>query len=145
MNTRRKQHHRGMTLIEIVVVIAIISLLSGAIAVSAMEIYRGAKRKAAVTEVHTLGTALDAYAMKKGKYPTVAQGLQALADERLIKELHPDPWGNDYVYSFEKGEPKVVSYGEDGQPGGADFDADIPDDTVRKVARASPTSERSAL
>ncbi len=133
---RRRTRPRGMTLIEIVVVVAIIALLTGAIAVNAMQIYRDAKRKAAVTELHTLGTALDAYAMKKGRYPTVAQGLQALLDERLVKELHPDPWGNEYVYSFEKGEPRVVSYGEDGQPGGEGFDADIPDDAERKLARA---------
>ncbi len=133
---RNKRRLRGMTLIEITVVIAIIALLTGAIAVNAMEMYKGAKRKAAVTELHTLGTALDAYAMKKGKYPTVAQGLQALLDERLVKELHPDPWGNDYVYSLEKGEPKVVSYGGDGQPGGEGYDADIPDDTRKKVAQS---------
>ena len=125
-----------MTLIEITVVIAIIALLTGAIAVNAMEIYKGAKRKAAVTELHTLGAALDAYAMKKGHYPPVAQGLQALADEHLVKELHPDPWGNEYVYSLEQGEPKVVSFGADGQPGGEGYDADIPDDREKKVARA---------
>lgn len=132
----RRRYKRGMTLIEITVVIAIIALLTGAIAVNAMEIYRGARVKAAVTELHTLGAALDAYAMKTGKYPTVAQGLQPLVDEHLVKQLHPDPWGNDYVYALEKGEPKVVSFGADGQPGGEGYDADIPDDTKRKVARA---------
>lgn len=125
-----------MTLIEITVVITIISLITSAIAVGAMEIYRGAKVKVAITDLHTLGSALDTYAMKTGKYPTVAQGLQPLLDQHVVKELHPDPWGNDYVYSLEKGEPKVVSYGADGQPGGEGYDADIPDDTKRKLARA---------
>jgi len=136
-----RQSRRGMTLIEIMVVIAIITLITGAIAVNAMGVYRDSKRKLAVTDLHSLGTALDAYAMKKGKYPDLAHGLQALLDEKVIKELPKDPWGNDYVYSLEKGEPKVVSYGGDGLPGGEGYDADIPDETKKTFARADHNEE----
>jgi general secretion pathway protein G len=114
-----------MTLIEIVVVVAIMALLTATVAVSALTIQKGAQRKAARMDVQTLMNALDVYHVAKGRYPDERGGLQALLDARVIKTLPKDPWGAPYVYQVVSGEPVVKSLGRDGAEGGTGDDADI--------------------
>ena len=84
-------------------------------------------------------TALGAYKLDTGLYPTTEQGLNALRVKPeglnqwqgpyLPQEIPTDPWGNAYIYRFpsENGglEPEIISYGADGQPGGDGIYADI--------------------
>lgn len=122
---RHRRKPRGLTLIEIVVVITISAMLMSAVAVSALTIYGDSQRKTAKMDVQNLVTALDAYRLQKGRYPTAAEGLDALLRTKVVKELSDDPWGTPYVYALEDGEPVVTSYGNDGAPGGSGPAADI--------------------
>lgn len=132
----------GFTLIEILVVIAVISLLAALVAPNVFRHVGTAKDASAKTQIEMLGAALDAYRLDNGRYPTTAQGLEALWEEPtaeprpsnwrgpyLRKEVPADPWGNPYLY-VSPGEDHrtgydLVSYGADGEAGGEDENADI--------------------
>jgi general secretion pathway protein G len=57
------------------------------------------------------------YFVRKGAFPKT---VDALATERIIDRVRPDPWGNPYVLTVEADEPVVISYGPDGAAGGGD-------------------------
>lgn len=122
---RPRARPRGLTLIEIVVVITIVSMLMAAVTVSALTIHADSQRKAAKVDLRTVLHALDLYRLAKGRYPPETPGLQALLDARVVKELPRDPWGAPYAYALEGGEPRVTSWGRDGVPGGEGADADL--------------------
>ena len=140
MNQRRRRSRgqAGVTLIEMLVVVVIIGLF---VALVAPNMWRNAD-KARVTQaraqIEMLMTALGTYKLDTGLFPTTEQGLASLrtkpADSTtwngpyMDKEIPKDPWGHEYVYHFpgEHGDgPDIVSLGQDGQPGGEGFAADI--------------------
>ena len=121
MNRRR----RGMTLIEIIVVITILALLTAAVAVAVIPSLEQAKVDIARQDIATIQGALKTYYVKKGNYPDTGSGLKGVVDARILEKIPMDPWGKEYVYLNEGGKPEVRSYGKDGAPGGTDFDADI--------------------
>ena len=137
---RRYHREAGFTLIEIMVVIAIIGILATLIVPNIMGRPDEARVTAAKHDVGTINQALKLYRLDIGRYPTTEQGLKALV-ERPTSEPIPqnwkaggylssvpkDPWGNPYHYSNPgtRGEIDVISYGADGKPGGTGTDADI--------------------
>lgn len=125
MRRTHRRRARGMTLIEIVVVVTIMALLMGSVAMAALNIHRGSVRRVARMDVQNLMNALDLYHVAKGRYPDERGGLQALLDARVIKTLPTDPWGAPYVYRLMNGEPVVKSLGKDGAEGGTGDDADL--------------------
>ncbi len=130
MNRDRKRRaaERGMTLIEIMVVLVIIGLIAAAVTVNVMGSLAEAKNKQAKTDLHTIENCLDLYKLEKGRYPTTEEGLPAVVAAGKCKNLK-DPWGNDYVYLYpgqlHPDSFDVKSYGEDGKPGGEGANADI--------------------
>jgi general secretion pathway protein G len=139
---RRLRPRGGFTLIEILVVIAVISLLAALVAPNVFQHVGTAKDAAARSQIEMLGAALDAYRLDNGRYPTTAQGLDALWSEPTLnprptnwrgpylrKAVPMDPWSNQYVY-VSPGEVNptgydLVSYGADGVEGGEGEDADV--------------------
>jgi general secretion pathway protein G len=132
MHARKKdarRRERGMTLIEIMVVITILGLIAAAVAVNVVGQLSDAKIKQARTDLHTIENCLDLYKVDKGRYPTTEEGLAAVVAAGKCKAQIKDPWKHDYVYLY----PGVVhpdsfdikSYGADGQPGGEGENADI--------------------
>jgi general secretion pathway protein G len=132
----------GFTLIEILVVIAVISVLAALVAPNVFRHVGTAKDAAARSQMEMLGAALDAYRLDNGRYPTTRQGLEALWQEPtqeprpsgwrgpyLRKAVPADPWGTPYIYtSPAERSPRgfdLTSLGADGVPGGEDEDADI--------------------
>ncbi len=120
---------RGMTLIEIMVVITILGLIAAAVAVNVVGQLGEARVKQAKTDLHTLENCLDLYKIDKGRYPTTEEGLQALVTAGKCKAQLKDPWQHDYVY-LNPGQAHpdsydVKSYGADGQAGGEGDNADI--------------------
>ena len=120
---------RGMTLIEIMVVVVIISLVAGVVGVSVLQRMGDAQRKIAFTQIHQLADALDLYRLSTNKYPSSAEGLHALVSPKdgvrpFLPQVPKDPWGNDYVYTFpgvhNPGGFDLMSYGPDGVAGGGD-------------------------
>ena len=91
-----------------------------------------ARVTAARAQINSFMTALGAYKLDTGMFPTTEQGLQALrvrpAERDPVgrartcrRKSRVDPWGRPYVYKYpgEHGdEPDIISYGADGQPGG---------------------------
>jgi general secretion pathway protein G len=155
VDTHRKKRNRrsGFTLIEIMVVVMIIGMLATLVGVRVIDAYERAQRKAAVTQINNLETALQTYRLEFGRYPTTEQGLDALVKQPSIepiprnypqngilksKEVPLDPWKNSYVYfcpGLNGEEYTIVSYGKDGAEGGEGNDADIDSGNLDQEAR----------
>ena len=132
----------GFTLIEVLVVIAVIAMLAALVAPNVFQHVGTAKDATARSQIELLGAALDAYRLDNGRYPTTDQGLDALQNEPSIQPLPSnwrgpylrkavpvDPWGAPFVY-LSPGEinPRnydLFSLGADGEPGGEGEDADV--------------------
>jgi len=136
--TRRRKSERGVTLIEMLVVITIIGLIAGLVTVNVIRQGESAKRTAARAQISSFMNALGIYKLDTGAYPATTQGLQALREKPgempnwagpyLPKDVPLDPWGRPYEYKYpgDHGEdPDVISLGADGQPGGDGTNADI--------------------
>jgi general secretion pathway protein G len=137
MNTRRRAQD-GFTLIEIMVVIAIIGLLATLVVQSLRGATDKAKRTKAMADIAELKTALDRYYIDNGSYPSTDQGLNALVtpsgqgaqntnyeEGGYIRRIPADPWGNQYVYSSDGSNYTLKSLGADGAEGGSGKNADI--------------------
>ncbi len=138
----RRSPRRGFTLLELLVVLAIIATLVAVVAPSIFRNVGDAKTAAAKSQLEIFGLALDAYRIDNDTYPTSDQGLAALRTKPtsgtlprnwrgpyLRKDVPPDPWGRPYVY-VAPGVENPTSYdlytlGRDGKAGGSDEDADI--------------------
>ena len=133
----------GFTLVEILVVIAIISLLAGVVLLNIAPQIGMGSQAAAKAQIQVLSSAATTYRMAHGRYPTQQQGLDALVRkpaQEPIPENYPDsgylsgrtvpadPWKNPYIYLCpgRQNEPfEILSYGADGEPGGSGADADV--------------------
>jgi general secretion pathway protein G len=122
---QRRRRNRGMTLIEIMVVITILGLIAAAVGVAVIPKLDEAKQDTARLDIGNIQNALKLYYTKKGKYPDTATGLRALVETQNLERIPTDPWGNEYVYMNEGGKPVIISYGADGVAGGDGSDADI--------------------
>ena len=129
----------GFTLIEIMVVIVILAILAGLVVPKVVGQSDKARVKTTETALATVSNALDMYKVDNSRYPTTAQGLEALTtppadaknypDGGYIKGGYPtDGWENEmqYVAPGSEGRPyDLFSLGADGQQGGEGQDADI--------------------
>ena len=127
-----KSKESGFTLIEILVVMAIISMLAIMVAPNLFRQQAGAMRDVAMTEISTLEAALDIYRLDVGEYPDSLDGLMTNDSGRaswngpyLRRSVPLDPWDNDYIYDASGRDFTLISYGADGERGGEDDDADI--------------------
>ncbi len=120
-----RRRRRGMTLIEIIVVITILAMLTAAVGVAVIPRLEEAKRATAKNDIANIMGALKIYYAKSSKYPDSATGLKALVDTQVLDKMPMDPWSNEYRYLLEGGKPVVYTYTRDNNEGGADLDADI--------------------
>jgi general secretion pathway protein G len=141
MRARTQQHYRprqGFTLIELMIVVVILGLLATTIMpkiLSKPDKTRVAKAK---FEIRAIETALGFFKIDNGRFPTTSEGLQALVSnpgglpdydpDGYLPKVPLDPWKNNYIYISPGLNSKnfdIVSYGKDGENGGAGYDADI--------------------
>ena len=132
------KQQKGFTLIEIMVVLAILAGLVAMVAPNIIGEAGAARVKTAKTEMANISQALDMYKLDNFTYPSTSQGIEALVSKPsgspepknyksggYMKKLPVDPWGNPYMYFANKGNYEIVSYGADGEEGGEDDAADI--------------------
>ena len=126
---------RGMTLIEILVVLVILGLIATAVAVNVVGAAGKARTDRAKTDVQRIASdGVEAFKVMRGRYPSTEEGLKLLIDEKFLKPNSPegklkDPWDREYIYLYPgQAHPDsfdVKSYGADGQPGGDGENADV--------------------
>ncbi len=134
---------KGMTLIEIMVVITILGLIATVVTVNVMDSLDEAKQKTAKAQIKVFEEALDHFRRDNGYYPSTEQGLDALVVKpsvgRIPKrypskgylkggKIPQDPFQCDYQYykpGLQGHDYEIYSLGADCQEGGEDTDADI--------------------
>jgi general secretion pathway protein G len=137
-NSRRPLRQRGFTLMELLVVLAILGLLMSLVGPRVLNQLGGAKTKTAGIQIKDLEQSLEMYKLDVGRFPSTEEGLDALVNKPgnavgwngpyLKKSDVPlDPWNREYQYKYpgERGELDIFSYGQDGQAGGDGEDADV--------------------
>lgn len=136
-----RNNSTGFTLIEMMVVLAIIGTLALLVGPSVLRHVGDANSTTAKSQIEIFAVALDAYRLDTGRYPTTEEGLGALRVRPVVgeqpawrgpylrKTVPVDPWHRAYVYRAP-GTQNPDSYdlytlGRDGQPGGEGEDADV--------------------
>jgi general secretion pathway protein G len=131
----------GLTLIEMIVVLAIIALIAALIVPNIIGRPDQARVTLAQTDQRTIAASLKMYRLDNGDYPTTEQGLAALvhrpttgaiptnwAANGYLEQVPADPWGRQYIYhSPAPGGAgyEIISLGKDGKPGGEGLDKDL--------------------
>lgn len=137
----RLKDDRGFTLMELLIVMAVLVILASVVIPRFAGRTEDARRSKAVSDLENIGVAMDMYEADNGEYPTTEQGIDALVSpptaepaptnwrQYLKKRVSIDPWGHPYHYVCPgENNPDsydLASYGRDGEPGGTGKDADI--------------------
>lgn len=118
-----RTNQKGMTLIEIMVVLVIIGILGTILVPRLLDRPDQARVVKAKQDIKAFEGALSLYRLDNFTYP---DSLQALAG-RYMDRVPNDPWGNAYQYTTPgtNGGFDILSYGADGQAGGDGVNADI--------------------
>lgn len=135
---RKSARDAGFTLLELLVVLAIIALLVGLVAPRVIQYLGRAKTDTARTQAHNIMTALDLYRLDAGSYPSQAEGLNALIVKPSAAMVWSgpylqsekgllDPWGETFRYRVpgQHGEYDLFSFGADKAEGGEGEDQDV--------------------
>lgn len=129
---------KGFTLIELLVVVLIIGLLASLVAPKLFSKLSSSKQKIAKAQIQMIATALDAFRLDVGRYPSQEEGLKVLWENPgnikgwdgpyLPKPVKTDPWGHPYIYKVpgKNGKPyDLKSLGADGKEGGVGENKDL--------------------
>jgi general secretion pathway protein G len=139
MRIRRRRRQRGFTLMEVLLVLAILIILGATVTVGYQQVSKSAKMDATRNQIKMLENAINTYALAVGTPPTTQQGLTALIEAPtdlknpakwqgpyLNKQLPNDPWDSPYQYEAQQGDQfRIWSMGPDGASGSEDDIANI--------------------
>jgi general secretion pathway protein G len=129
-------NNRGMTLVEIMIVLAILGAIMSLLLPKIVGGQDKAKVREAKIQIGQISNSLSMYKLDCNKYPATLGGLVAndgcsnWGPEAYYKvpkgqEGIKDPWQNDLVYSVEGGEYVLKALGKDGAEGGDGYNTDI--------------------
>jgi len=124
----RRAAVRGMSLLEIMVVITLIGLVTAAVGVAVLGQLEQGQIDTARNQAFEIEKSLSLYKLQQGSYPSSAQGLAALVTppkgKPIMERVPQDPWGNEYIYMSpgQKNAQKfdIISKGPDQQEGTED-------------------------
>jgi general secretion pathway protein G len=131
------QNERGMTLIEIMIVIAIIAGLMAVLGSTANNYLQKSRVENAKIQIKELSKQLEAFNLDCSTYPTTDQGLKALIQNPgpdvcanwgpnpYIKKEPRDPWGKPFIYESDGATFTLISLGRDGKEGGDGYAKDL--------------------
>jgi general secretion pathway protein G len=122
---RRGSSRAGFTLVEVLLVVAILGILAGVVVVSVAGKQKGAMIKATRASISGLCTAVDLYEVDTGQYPA---SLEALVNSDgspnwngpYFKGTAADAWGTPFSYSAQGDKYKIISAGPDKNMGSGD-------------------------
>jgi general secretion pathway protein G len=134
MNRNRTHRRNAFTLIELLLVLVILAVLAAVVVPKFVGRSEQARITAAKTQISGFETALTAFEVDCGRFPTNDEGLDALVRQPAnvqnwkaggyMKSVPKDPWGNAYVYKYpgthNPNEADIYSLGPDGREGGSD-------------------------
>ena len=136
---KRKFRPHGISFIEVMVVIVILALIGSYVGAQLFTQAEQARVDTTKIQIRGLEEALNLYKLNNFSYPTTDQGLQSLLSKPDIGRIPPnwqgpylsgnnlpkDAWGNEFVYTSDGQDFTIVSYGQGGEEGGSDTEADI--------------------
>lgn len=131
LKKRVRRSAAGFTLVELMVVIAIIAILATIVGVNIFQNIDESSQKAAAAQIKNFKTAIVSYRLKNRSMPSSLEDLLPFLDAQEIPE---DPWGNPYRY--EQGGDEgfvIICYGADGSPGGSEYGTDIRSDNLQAI------------
>jgi len=131
---RRTPRRKGFTLLEVLLVLAILVILGSTVTYYFVGAQKKAFERQVISQISIFENLLTNYHMDVGSYPSTSQGLAALRTEPpelaslnkwagpyANKEIPLDPWGNPYQYELLGPEQlQIWSWGADGQDGSED-------------------------
>ena len=135
-----KKRQSGFTLIEVMVVLAIIGGILAMVGANILGAADDAKIKTTQNQIKLIEGALGLYKVQNFRYPTTEQGLEALVQRPTTSpepknyqsggylqgdSVPKDAWDNEFLYFSEKGQYEIISLGADGEEGGEGDAADI--------------------
>jgi len=134
--THRPAKRAGFTILEIMVVLLIIGLILGTVGRNAFQALFAGKEGTAKNQIRLFQDSLDQYRLFNSKYPEtleeLTRGEGAPGGEPYMKSIPLDPWSHEYHYEVVPGgDPVIISYGNDGEPGGDGQNADISSEDLK--------------
>ena len=127
----------GFTLVELLVVLAILGLVAAVATPQVLKYLAKAKTDTARIDIKGIGVALDLFLLDTGHYPSEQEGLAILVEKPAAGEWHGpylkskrvplDPWGRHYIYRFpgQHGDYDLYTFGADNAPGGTGENQDV--------------------
>lgn len=137
---KRLKNVRGMSLVEIMIVIVIMGTVAALVGRNVISQFEKSKVKTTQLQMDAIKTALQDYYLDNGSYPTTEQGLVALVEKPTSspeptnyspdgylkgKTMPKDAWAKDFIYESDGAGYTLISYGKDGKEGGEGYALDI--------------------